>query len=229
MFYNASIDDKLRFGDVVKGYLSVIPKLSKPFGNANIEIQTPQYSVVLDPCCEIGGGMISLSPLEEINANFLDIAYLSKDMTLLNHMGMAKDFFHPTTWNKLPDEKKTEALVATPEYGWKTYFVYEGNPLFPEYTIKRPMRFNEVIDPMSKLPKYDLVEQSNTFRIRDRMISFKKLYRINCQSIVNPEKTTDETILDSIVLQLSVETRKLLREKMASYFVRPAPEDSALS
>ena len=143
-------------------------------------------------------------------------------------MGMAKDFFHPTTWNKLPDEKKTEALEATPEYGWKPYFVYGGNPLFPEYTIERAMRFNEVIDPMSKLPKYDLVKQSNTFRIRDRMMSFKTLYRVNCQSIVKPEKTTDKTILGSIVLQLSAETRKLLREKMASYFGRPPAEDLAL-
>jgi len=227
MFYKASIGDKLRFGDVVKGYLSVIPKLSNPFGNASIEIQTHQYSVVLDPCCDIGSGMISLSPLEEINPSFFDISYLSKDMTLLNRTGMAKDFFHPMTWNKLPDEKKTEALVATPEYGWKPYFIYEGNPLFPEYTIERPMRYTEVIDPKSKLPKYDSVKQSNTFRTRDRMISFKTIYRVNCKSIVKPERTTDEIVLGSIVLQLSVETRKLLREKMAHYYSRPTPEDLA--
>jgi hypothetical protein len=228
MFYNASIDNKLRFGDVVKGYLSVILKLSKPFGNAGIEIQTPQYSVVLDPCCEIGDGMISLSPLEEINPQLLDIPYLSKDRTLLNRIGIAKDFFHPIMWNNLPDETKTEALVATPEYGWKPYFVYEGNPVFPEYTIERQTKYNEVIDPKSKLPKYDSVKQPNTFKIRDRMISFKTVYRVNCQGIVKPEKATNETILGSIVLQLSAETRELLRLKMAYYFGKPSPEDSAL-
>lgn len=228
MFYSASIDDKLRFGDVVKGYLSAIPKLSKPFGNASIEIQIPLYSVVLDPCCEIGSGMISLSPLEEISPQFLDIPYLSKNMTLLNSKATAKDFFHPATWNKLPDEKKTEALIATADYGWKPNFVYEGNPLFPEYTIERPIKYNEVKDPTSKLPRYDLIKQPYTVRIRDRMMSFKTVYRVNCQSIVKPEKTTDETVLGSIVLQLSVETRQLLREKMASYFGKPPPEDLAL-
>ena len=228
MFYNASISDKLRFGDIVKGYLSVIPKLSKPFGNASIEIETHQYSVILDPCCDIGDRMISLSPLEEINPGLFDIPYLAKDMTLLNRTGMAKDFFHPGTWNKLSDEKKTEALVATPDYGWKPLFIYKGNPLFPEYMIERPTNYTEVTDPKSKLPKFDPVNQSNTFRTRDRMISFKTIYRVNCKSIVKPEKITDETVLGSIVLQLSVETRKLLREKMAHYFSRPAPEDLAL-
>lgn len=226
MFYNASISDKLRFGDIVKGYLSVIPKLSNPFGNASIEIETHQYSVILAPCCDIGDGMISLSPLEKINPSFFDISYLAKDMTLLNRTGMAKDFCHPETWNKLSDEKKTEALVATPEYGRKAFFIYKGNPLFPEYTIKRPRKYTEVIDPKSKLPKFDSVKQFNTFRTRDRMISFKTMYRVNCKSIV--KLITDETVLGSIVLQLSVETRKLLREKMAHYFSRPTPEDLAL-
>jgi uncharacterized Zn-finger protein len=128
MFYHGSIDNKLRFGDVVKGYLSAIPNLSKPFGHASIEIQIPQFSVVLDPCCEIGSGMISLSPLEEVSPQFLDIAYLAKDMTLLNCKGMAKDFFHPSVWNKLSDKKKTDALVAAPDYGHKSFFIYEGTP-----------------------------------------------------------------------------------------------------
>ena len=81
MFYNEEIGDKLRFGDVVKGYLSVIPKISMPFGKANIDFNIPQYSVVLEPCCEIGGGTIILTPLEEISKNFFDIHYLKKDMT----------------------------------------------------------------------------------------------------------------------------------------------------
>jgi hypothetical protein len=225
MFYSVTIDDKLRFGDVVKGYLSVIPKLTKPFGNASIDIQIPQYSVLLDPCCEIGGGAISLSPLEEVSAQFFDIPYLSKDLTLLNRIGMAKDFFYPTKWNELSVEKKTDALIAAPEYGWKSYFVYEGNPLFPEYVVNRPVIFNEMIDPATKLPKYDAVKHSTSFAIRHRMINFKTTYRVQCQSIVKPEKPTDPSILGSIVLQLSIDTRNQLREKMAHYFGKPPPED----
>jgi hypothetical protein len=225
MFYNATIDDKLRFGDVVKGYLSITPKLTKPFGNASIDIQIPQFSVILDPCCEIGGGTISLSPLEEISPQFLDIPYFSKDMTSLNRIGKAKDFFYPTRWNELSVEKKTEALIADPEYGWRSYFVYEGNPLFPEYVINRKVKYIEVTDPATNLPKYEIVREPNSFAIRHRIIDFKKSYRVDCQSIVKPERPTDQSVLGSIVLQLSKKTRNQLRDKMAYYIGKPPEED----
>ena len=226
MFYSATIDNKLRFDDVVTGYLSTTAKISKPFGNASIDIQIPQYSVILDPCCEIGSGTLSLSPLEEIESQFFDIPTLSKNMTLLNTIGRAKDLFYPSIWNKLSDQKKTEALVASPDYGWKSYFVYEGSPLFPEYTIKRPIRYDEVTDPTSHLPIYNLIKQNTTFNIRHRIINFKTIYRISCPIIVKPEKPTDPAILGSVILQLTKETRKLLREKMANYFGTPPIEDT---
>ena len=226
MFYHGEIDDKLRFGDVVKGYISAIPKLIKPFGQANIEIQVPQFSVVLDPCCEIGKGMVLLSPLEEISPELFDIPYLSKDMTLLNDKGKAKDFFHPLVWNKLSNEKKTEALNASADYGHKHLFVYEGNPLFPNYTVTRDVTYTEVIDPNTQLPKYDTVKQTKQFNNRDRMISFKRIFRVNCNLIVTPSQSTDKDILGSIILQLSKETRQLLRQKMADYFARIPQEDT---
>jgi len=223
MFYHGTIDDKLRFGDVVKGYISAIPKLSKPFDHANIEIQIPQFSVVLDPCCEIGKGKILLSPLEEVSPELFDIPYVAKDMTLLNNKGQAKDFFHPVVWNNLSNEEKTEALVAIPEYGHRAFFVYEGNPLFPVYTVNRPFKYNEVTDPNTHLPKYEVVKQPTEYTTSHRMISFKTIYRVNCNLIVTPRQTTDKAILGSIILQLSKKTRQLLRRKMAYYFARPPP------
>jgi hypothetical protein len=226
MFYHGEIDDKLRFGDVVKGYISVIPKLIKPFGQANIEIQDPQFSVILDPCCEIGKGTVLLSPLEEISPELFDIPYLAKNMTLLNDKGKAKDFFHPSIWNKLSNEKKTDAINALPDYGHKHLFVYEGNPLFPDYKVKREATYTEVIDSNTQLPKYDTVKQTTQFNTRDRMISFKRIYRVNCNLIVTPRQSTDKAILGSIILQLSKETRQLLRQKMADYFARVPQEDT---
>jgi hypothetical protein len=218
MFYNEEIGDKLRFGDVVKGYLSAIPKISMPFGNASIDFHMPQYSVVLEPCCEIGGGTIILSPLEKIGTQFFDIPHLSKNRTLLNIKGMAKDFFHPMMWNQLDNGKKTEALVATQDYGWKSFFVYEGNPLFPEYTIDRKEIFNEIIDTVTNLPKFETIKEPTKFQTRDRIINFKAIYQVSCNRILKPEKPSDPNILGSIVLQLSMETRNQLREKIANYF-----------
>lgn len=232
MFYQGSIDTNLRFGDVVKGYVSLIPKLTKPFGNMSIEIQNPQFSVVLDPCCEIGKGTILLSPLEEISPQLLDIPILSadatgKDLLLLNTEQQAKDYFYPTIWNELSVENKEESLTDKPEYVWKSFFIYEGNSIFPQYTIKRKKKYRQVIEQSTQLPRYEEVAEAAVFSISHRMINFKAIYRVNCEDVTSskPGKPASEAILSSIVLQLSIETRNLLRQKMAYYFGKPPPED----
>ena len=48
--------------------------------------------------------------------------------------------------------------------------------------------------------------------------------KINCDKINTPEDSPWE----SRILELSVETRKELREKMASFYGTPAPEDKAI-
>jgi hypothetical protein len=98
-------------------------------------------------------------------------------------------------------------------------------PLFPAYTVNRPAKYNEVTDSTTNLPKYEEVRQLTTFTLKHRMINFKTIYRVNCKYIVKPNIPTDEAVLGSIVLQLSIETRNLLRQKMAHYFGNPPPED----
>ena len=231
MFYHGSIDGKLRFGDVVRGYPSVVSKIEKPLNNDShepysIDVQIPRFSVILDPCCEIGKGMISLTPLEEVTSSFWDIEYLAKDMTLINLEGMASDLMHPEAWNKLSNDKKIKALIAINAYGYTPYFVYEGNPLFPEYSIKRENKYNELLDDASRLPRYERVKQPTTIGTRHRMINFKNVYRVNCQKIMGSEKPTDEDIQKSVVLQLSIRTRNQLRDKMAYYFGNKPKEDT---
>ena len=58
-------------------------------------------------------------------------------MTLINVEGMASELMHPEAWNRLSDDKKISALIAANAYGYTPYFVYEGNPLFPEYFFKQ--------------------------------------------------------------------------------------------
>jgi len=230
MSYNNTIDDQLRFGDVVKGYLWVTPKVDKPFIDTNaesytIKVDKPLFSVVLDPCCEVGDGMISLAPLEEVNSRLWDIAFLANDMTLLNVPNNAKNLMHPSTWNKQSDDEKKEALQEVDKLGQTPFFVYQGNPLFPEYTITRSNRYTEVIDPDSQLPKYEVRKEQVLFTTRHRMINFKNIYNVNCDKIVSANKPIDKAIKESIILQLSIKTRNQLREKLSNYYRKRPAED----
>jgi hypothetical protein len=230
MSYNVTIDDSLRFGDVVKGYLCVAPKVDKPFIDNKsdvftIKVNNPLFSVVIDPCCEIGNGSVSLVPLEEVNSRLWDIAYLASNMTLLNIPGNAKNLMHPSTWNKLVDEEKKIAIQESDKFGHTPFFVYEGNALFPEYSIIRENRYTEVIDSISKLPKYEIKKEKVPFTTNHRMINFKNIYQLSCDKIVTAGKPLDEVIKKSIVLQLSKTTRNQLREKLSYYFRKKPAED----
>jgi hypothetical protein len=223
MFYEDGIGNKLRFGDVVKGFLSTCPILDNPMidniESYTIEINT-DLSVVLDPCCSIGSGTISISPLIKTLSYLWDNPHLFSDITEINRKGYPKDLMPPARWNKCTGDEKTQFLNATMDYGYKNLFIYKEHPLFAEYEITRKKRFEEFIDPDTKLPKYNEVEGVFKFNTRYYMIDFKNIRHINCKKVIESEKPIDEAILNSIVLQLSEETRDELRNKMGDYFAR---------
>jgi len=229
-FYQDSVEKKLRFGDVLKGYLLTTPMISKPLGeNAkdpyDIEVCVPEFSVVLDPCCHIGEGSISLTPLIEVPPHFWDTSCLAEDMTRINRIAMPKDLMHPAAWNKISVEERRISMNATPEYGHKHYFIYEENPQFHKYPVLREIRYHEVIDPSNQLPKYEEKIEQYTITTGLYMIDFKNIYHLNCERIFPSRREADEEILKSVVLQLSVKTRSELRDKMADYFGKPPDED----
>lgn len=223
MFYEDGIGDKLRFGDVVRGFLSTYPILSRPM-TAKVEPYTieidAKLSVVLDPCCSIGSGTLSITPLIETQAYLWDNPHLFADITEINRKSHSKDLMNPARWNRCTDDEKTQFLNDEEDYGYKNIFIYMEHPIFDEYEIARKSRFEEVTDPSTKLPKYNEVEGVFKFKTRYYMIDFKKTRHINCEKIAESEKPIDETILNSIVLQLSDETRVELRNKMGDYFAR---------
>jgi hypothetical protein len=128
---------------------------------------------------------------------------------------------NPARWNRCTDDEKTQFLNEPEDYGYKSIFIYKEHPRFDdEYEITRKARFEEVIDPNTKLPKYNEVEMVSKFKTRYYMIDFKNIRHINCEKVIKSEKPIDEAILGSIVLQLSEETRDELRKKMGDYFAR---------
>ena len=212
MFYQEKIDKVLRFGDVLRGYISTNPTIKEPILslqdeglNYKIDIEMPVYSVVLTPCCEIGDSVISLTPLVKVRGSFFKNPYFLEDLTRINRKMEPEQAYPPDEWEKMPPDEKQKRSEEGMGYASLECFIYEGNERFKKYTLRER-------------------------EIRYYMINFKNVYRIKCEKIKRPEKTKpeDASIMESKCLQLSVQTRAELRDKIAYYYSREPQEDKIL-
>ena len=211
MFYANRIDKVLRFGDVVKGYISTKltikePILSLPSGGHNykINIELPNYSVILTPSCSISNGVISLTPLIRIRESFLKNPYFAKDLTRINRKMEPQQTIPPEKWKILSQNEKEKRLKEKMAFALLNYFIYDQNEMFEQYTIRHK-------------------------KTRYYMIDFKDIHTVKCSKIQRAEMTVENTsIIESKILQLSRETRSELRDKIAYYYTRVPTEDSIL-
>src|SRR3972149_10801391 len=106
MFYEENVDESLRFGDVVKGFIITTPNINKPFSTMisedySIEINMPTFSVVVSPCCSIGEKIISLTPLIKLRNTFFDNPFFQDDLTRINRQMEPENTLPPDVWKKL--------------------------------------------------------------------------------------------------------------------------------
>jgi len=229
MFYTDVTEQRLRFGDVLKGYLSTTPTIIEPFAERNeaynIDVRLPDFCVVMDPCCQIGGGSISLTPLIQVRSYFWDVPYFFEDITRINRVMSPRLAIHPHKWNELTSQEKMELINATPQHGYLRFFVYEENDAFPPYNVSRDLRYEEKIDRADQLPTYEERREKLEFQTKYYMIDFKSVHHLNCKKISRPDKPLDSKIQNSKILQLSIRTRNELRDKMSFYYGNPPDED----
>jgi len=208
MFYAEKMSEALRFGDVLRGYFSTTPvieepALKEPIKRYNIDVDLPVFSVVMDPCCQIGHKTISLTPLIQIRPSFFGNPYLAEDLTRINRKMDPQQAVPPHAWAKMSSEEKRKRLEVGREYAFVSLFVYEKHGLLPEYTIHR---------------------KGKDIEINYYMINFRDTHKLCCDKIITPT----EAPLESKVLELSLQTRSELREKVASYYASVPPEDKVL-
>lgn len=206
MFYQERMDEALRFGDVLMGFVIASPTIKKPdaIEAYEIAIEIPSYCAVLSPCCSIGHKTISLSPLIRVRWKFFENPYFKKDLTRINREMKPEQAHSPQEWDGLPMERKQDKLKEGIGYALYDFFIYEKHDLLPKYELRGG--------------------GSETIETNYYMIDFKNIYRVSCNRI----NSAKDSPLDTKCLQLSIQTRKQLREKMAYYFHRPAPEDAIL-
>lgn len=205
MFYQEEMDEALRFGDILKGYILAASSIEEPdlSKNYKIDINLPIFCAVISPCCSIGERKISLSPLIELRNSFFDNPYLAEDLTRINRKMEPQQSVPSHIWDNLTEEERQKRLREGYAYAFLEFFVYEKNDLFPKYTIHR---------------------RQGNIETNYYMIDFRNIYKINCEKIVDPKNAP----LESKCLQLSIQARSELRDKVAFYYARIPEEDKIL-
>lgn len=210
MFYQTNIDPVLRFGDVLKGFITTTPFIDDPLlksiGNDyKIEVSLPKFSVIISPCCSIGPKLVSLTPLMEIRSSFFDNTYFAEDFTRINRK-MKPEFALPSkVWESFSFNEKNIRNAIGLDYVFLYLFIYEkSDSLHPPYEIHR---------------------RGDNIKTSYYMIDFRYTYCINCDKIGNPGEQIKRNVLNSKILQLTIETRKELRDKLSNYFGRTPKED----
>jgi hypothetical protein len=210
MFYAGQPSDSLRFGDVVRGFVSATPEIDRPrfenvigkLGEFGLAISRVPFSVVLSPCCSIADKMVSLAPLIQIRPGFLKNPYFAEDLTRINRLMEPEQSVDPHTWKALPEPEKQKRLATGRAYALMEVFVYASHDLLPPYTLDR---------------------KEGNVKLNVYMVDFRQAYRVTCESIKSPQKQP----LEAKYLELSVRARRDLREKIAHYYGRTPQEDVA--
>jgi hypothetical protein len=209
MFYAQTLDRALRFGDVVRGYVSVVPTINRPVSDMShiiefckVSIEVPLFSVVVTPCCSIEESLVCLTPLVQLRKSFVKNPHFVNDFTIINREIEPYKCFSPEDWEGMDAEKRQQLEATKKPYTLLNFFVYEKSDHFTPY----PLRDKTV---------------------SHYMIDFRNIYTIRCGLIKRVEKMGQEeaVILDSKCLQLSESTREELRNKLAYYFGRVPDED----
>jgi len=207
MFYEQKGDNALRFGDVIRGYININTTIKGPVldykclnESYTLDIGLPKFCVVLSPCCSIGDNTISLTPLIKVNKSFFHNPYFAEDLTNINRKMKPEQTIPPEAWKDLTIEKKEKCLMEGVTYAHLRLFIYEKNDLFEPYVFN--IKGKEI-------------------EIRYYLIDFRNVYKINCNKISSPENAP----LESKCLQLSIQARSELRDKISYYFGRVPEED----
>lgn len=199
------MDSDLRLGDVLEWEFSATPYIENDF---KMNLGFPKFSVVLTPCCSVidesvPTNTVSLTPLIKLKNSFFKNPYWKEDFTRLNRRMKPEHTLAPEHWDGLPPEKKAERLAKREGYVLNSIFVYESNDFFPKYTIHSKGETNP---------------ETNYY-----MINFKYAFRIDTKkSFESPRNTLRKRKL----LQLSIETRSELREKLSDFYFRIPKEDT---
>lgn len=209
LFYQDEMELNFRFGDVLKGLVLSTPNLiDLPLAPNNtdfkLDISMPDYCAIVSPCCSIANQVLSLSPLIPVLKTFFSNPYFEEDLTRINREVPPDKALPPSGWEGLSDENKIDRLNIGMAYTFLDFFIYKEHPIFSEHEVHRK-------------------GEKNIFT-RYYMIDFRNTFKIACSKIKKPSVVP----IEAKCLQLTIDARKELREKIAFYYGNPPVEDIAI-
>jgi hypothetical protein len=86
--------------------------------NCSIDVFLSAFSVIMDPCCQIGDQSISLTPLLPIKKPFFANPYLKEDLTRLNRIMTPQQSVPPQVWEAMSPEEKQRRLEIGDKYAY---------------------------------------------------------------------------------------------------------------
>jgi len=208
-FYSNEPEEKLRFGDIIKGtvfFTPIIKNLNSvnSYKEFNIEFSNPGYSVIFTPCCTIEKSnknenkFISITPLLQIYPEIFKSKFFADDLTLINKKVPAEKSIPLERWEKTPIEEQQKIIEKGEIYPWFDTFIYKSNYLLESYPLLN-----------SKGKPFE------PFETNHYLINFRNIHVINCDHL---------ELRKFKILQLSIDTRIQLMNKINNYF-RIADED----
>ena len=208
MFYSQEPDSALRFGDVISGFVSSIPRMNDLATNQKhpdyqLDLSMPEFCVVLSPCCSIGDSTLTLAPLQIVINSFFKNPYFVEDLTRMNRPVPPELSVSPADWQQFSEDDRQNRLKEESAYVNIEYFVYAEHEI---------------------LPRYKVTLRKIEYETGCYMIDFRKCFRVICHRV----RSANDSPIEAKYLQLTVEARQDLRMKISKYYSRPPQEDLAL-
>jgi len=201
VFYSPDIGSTFRMGDIVRGFVLGTACQSEPSVGVcdyQVNLRSPNFAVILTPCCSMGDKTLTLAPLVRINPKWRENPYFSSDLTNINREMLPEQTMSPATWQKLGDNERKRRLERGRGYALVEWFIFPPHPTLGTYTLK-----------------------DTTFGYF--AIDFRSAHRVECEAVVS----TKQVPITAKVLELEIGMRNELRNKVSFYYGRVPQEDVA--
>jgi hypothetical protein len=190
-------------GDIVRGFILGAARQQEPKTSPHdyqVSLRSPAFSVILTPCCSIGEKTLTLAPLVYINIKWLENPYFEADLTNINREMNPEQTVSPKVWQQLSNEEKARRLEGERAYALFEWFVFPPHQTLGVYRVKRA---------------------GAEIETGHFAIDFRSAHRVECDAVVN----TKQVPIAAKVLELDVQGRTELRNKLSGYFGRVPQED----
>jgi hypothetical protein len=211
MFYSDTHWPQMRFGDVVRCFPSTHVLVAAPPPGTSIPTQYEIHllsglAIILTPDCEIGkSAYLTLAPLTSLKQYHFPLKnpFFRADPMLLNVRVPRENSIPPDDWSRKTDEERAAERAQGPTFPFTWMFVYPNKP---------PILNDESVT-------MDFGGGRETLPIAWHYADFRDAFRVQITKERHREFAGEKK------LELTPDSRNILREKLSYFFGQIPKED----